>query len=54
MGGHIHAVHVHVWPEDADSSVNAAVRFHALEELGEWLNILEICLYFQGDFKENM
>lgn len=33
MGGQVHAVHVHIRPEDADSSVDATVRLHALEKL---------------------
>lgn len=30
--GQIHAVHIHIRPEHADASVDAAVRFHALEQ----------------------
>jgi len=36
LGSQVHAVHVHVRPEDADLAVDAPVRLHALKEL-QWI-----------------
>lgn len=33
LGGQVHAVHVHVRPENANLAIDAAVCLHALKEL---------------------